>query len=68
MFKENEINYYKNDINLKEVIDGQKLKSTDEALFVCDLEKVKEKYETWKKFMPRIKPYYGKNGNYSNTW
>ncbi|KAM7343845.1 ornithine decarboxylase 1-like [Cochliomyia hominivorax] len=58
MFKENEINYYRNVIDLREVIVKQNLKSTDEALFVCDLEKVKEKYETWCKLMPRIKPYY----------
>lgn len=60
MFKENEINFYNSDINLKQVIATQNLKATDEALFVCDLEKVKEKYETWEKLMPRIKPYYGK--------
>ncbi|KAI8127024.1 Ornithine decarboxylase 1 [Lucilia cuprina] len=66
MFKENEINFYKNDINLKELIKTQNLKATDEALFVCDLEKVKEKYETWTKFMPRIKPYYAVKCNDDN--
>lgn len=60
MFSENEINSYVHNINLKEVIKSQKLENTDEALLVCDLEKIKEKYETWMKFMPRIKPYYGK--------
>ncbi|TMW54742.1 hypothetical protein DOY81_000273 [Sarcophaga bullata] len=58
MFLENEINSYEHDINLKEVIKSQQLKDTDEALLICDLEKIKEKYETWMKFMPNIKPYY----------
>lgn len=58
--KNNTIYYIKN-INLKEVIETQNLKSIDEPLFVCDLEKVKEKFVTWQKYMPDIKPYYGKN-------
>ena len=59
MFLENEINCYEHDINLKDVIKSQQLKDTDEALLVCDLEKIKEKYVNWMKFMPNIKPYYG---------
>lgn len=59
MFSENEINSYEHDINLKDVIKSQQLKDTDEALLVCDLEKIKEKYKTWMKFMPNVKPYYG---------
>lgn len=60
MSKDNDIIYYKNKIDLMEVIDKQNLKSIDEPLLVCDLEKLKEKYETWQKCLPQIKPYYGK--------
>ncbi|NP_001273820.1 ornithine decarboxylase [Musca domestica] len=58
MFKENEINFYENEIDLKQVIAGQNLQSADEALFVCDLTRLKEKYDMWTKYMPRVKPYY----------
>ncbi|XP_013107441.1 ornithine decarboxylase 1 [Stomoxys calcitrans] len=58
MFKENEINVYENDISLKQVIKEQNLQNKDEALFICDLNKLKEKYEMWNRAMPRIKPYY----------
>lgn len=59
MFKESEINFYENQIDLKQVISEQNLQATDEALFVCDLTKLKEKYELWKQAMPRVIPYYG---------
>lgn len=60
MFKGNEIHFYENEIDLKQVIAGQNLQSADEALFVCDLTRLKEKYDMWSKYMPRVKPYYGK--------
>lgn len=60
MFKgENEINYYSAELPLKTVIQTFDFKNTDEALFICDLTKIKEKYVTWQKYMPRVKPYYG---------
>ncbi|XP_075165039.1 ornithine decarboxylase 1-like [Haematobia irritans] len=58
MFKENEINFYENNIDAKEIIKAQNLDKCDEALFICDLNKLKEKYELWNKAMPRVKPYY----------
>uniref|UniRef100_A0A1A9X3P6 ornithine decarboxylase n=1 Tax=Glossina brevipalpis TaxID=37001 RepID=A0A1A9X3P6_9MUSC len=59
MFKEkNEINYYSDELPLKMVIETFDFHNTDEALFVCDLTKVEEKYITWQKYMPRVKPYY----------
>lgn len=59
MFKDNEINSYENKIDLKRVILEQNLQNTDEALFVCDLSTLKEKYDKWNQMMPRVKPYYG---------
>ncbi|KAL9877537.1 ornithine decarboxylase 1-like isoform 1-T1 [Glossina fuscipes fuscipes] len=59
MFKgKNEITYYSTELPLKTVIQTFDFKNTDEALFICDLTKVKEKYITWRKYMPRVKPYY----------
>uniref|UniRef100_A0A1A9UZ43 ornithine decarboxylase n=1 Tax=Glossina austeni TaxID=7395 RepID=A0A1A9UZ43_GLOAU len=59
MFKgKNEINYYSTELPLKTVIQTFDFKNTDEALFICDLTKIKEKYVTWQKYMPRVKPYY----------
>uniref|UniRef100_A0A1B0ACF9 ornithine decarboxylase n=1 Tax=Glossina pallidipes TaxID=7398 RepID=A0A1B0ACF9_GLOPL len=59
MFKgENEINYYSTELPLKTVVQTFDFKNTDEALFICDLTKIREKYVTWQKYMPRVKPYY----------
>lgn len=61
MSKENNTIYYTKNINLNEVIKTQNLKSIDEPLMVCDLEKIKEKFYIWNKYMPDIKPFYGKS-------
>ncbi|XP_061390933.1 ornithine decarboxylase 1-like [Musca vetustissima] len=58
MIKGNRIEYYKNEINIEKVIEEQELRNTDEALFVCDLNDLRKKYEIWNQLMPRVKPYY----------
>lgn len=59
MLAKNSINFYRNKIDLKQVISDNDLESTDAAVFVCDLNDLTNKYELWKQLMPRIKPYYG---------
>ncbi|XP_073847875.1 ornithine decarboxylase 1-like [Musca autumnalis] len=58
MIKGNPIEFYKNKINIRKVIEEQKLHDTDEALFVCDLDDLRKKYEIWNQLMPRVKPHY----------
>lgn len=69
MFKNYTI-YYIDNINLNEVIKTQNLKSIYEPLMVFDLEKIKEKFYIWKKYMPDIKPFYGEicNKNISKSF
>lgn len=67
MFIENQINNYKNELNLNQIIQEQNLQTRDEALFVCDLTKLKEKFQLWQKLMPRVKPYYGESSHRKNT-
>uniref|UniRef100_A0A1I8M2G5 ornithine decarboxylase n=1 Tax=Musca domestica TaxID=7370 RepID=A0A1I8M2G5_MUSDO len=58
MIKGNRIEFYNNKINIQKVIEEQGLQDTDEALFVCDLNDLRRKYEIWNQLMPRVKPYY----------
>ncbi|XP_073846735.1 ornithine decarboxylase 1-like isoform X2 [Musca autumnalis] len=58
MIKGNFVEFYKNKINIRKVIEEQKLHDTDEALFVCDLDDLRKKYDIWNQLMPRVKPYY----------
>ncbi|XP_075168992.1 ornithine decarboxylase 2-like [Haematobia irritans] len=58
MSSSEKINFYDSKLNIHQVIDEQNLKDSDEALYVCDLKRLKEKYELWIKEMPRVKPYY----------
>uniref|UniRef100_A0A1A9X3P4 ornithine decarboxylase n=1 Tax=Glossina brevipalpis TaxID=37001 RepID=A0A1A9X3P4_9MUSC len=58
MFKENEINYYNNELNLRTIIDSVDLQNIDEALNVCDLSRIEQKLQFWQKCMPRVKPFY----------
>lgn len=59
MSEENKIYLYENQIDLKRIIAEHNLHDVEEPAFVCDLNDVREKYEMWRKLMPRVKPYYG---------
>uniref|UniRef100_A0A1I8PJX6 ornithine decarboxylase n=1 Tax=Stomoxys calcitrans TaxID=35570 RepID=A0A1I8PJX6_STOCA len=52
------INFYETKIDLRKVIAEQNVKDSDDTVYVCDLSKLKEKYELWHKHLPRVKPYY----------
>ncbi|XP_061390930.1 ornithine decarboxylase 1-like [Musca vetustissima] len=58
MIKGNGIEFYKNEINFRQVIEKQRLQQSDEALFVCDINDLRQKYEIWNQLMPGIKPHY----------
>lgn len=60
MYEENAINYYEKNIDLKQVISDHNLQDADGAFFVCNLNDIRNKYDIWKKYMPRITPFYGK--------
>lgn len=60
MFKESEINYYTDELNLRTIINSVDLRNIDEALNICDISKIEQKLQTWQKYMPRVKPFYGR--------
>ncbi|XP_075168993.1 ornithine decarboxylase 1-like [Haematobia irritans] len=51
-------NFYRRKVDLRKVIAAQILQQTDHLLYVCDLNKLKEKYELWNKCLPQVKPFY----------
>uniref|UniRef100_A0A1B0BUW0 ornithine decarboxylase n=1 Tax=Glossina palpalis gambiensis TaxID=67801 RepID=A0A1B0BUW0_9MUSC len=58
MFKESEINYYSDELNLRRIINSVDLQDVDEALNICDISKIEQKLQIWQKYMPRVKPFY----------
>ncbi|XP_005187899.1 ornithine decarboxylase 1 [Musca domestica] len=58
MTKGHEIKFYKKEINIRQVIKDQALQDTDDALYVCDINDFRRKYEIWDQLMPGIKPHY----------
>lgn len=36
-------------------------KSGDEALYICNISDIINKHQVWKQYLPRVKPFYGKN-------
>ncbi|XP_055919356.1 ornithine decarboxylase 1-like [Eupeodes corollae] len=52
------INFYKGKFQLKNEIKKFNLKNMDEALNICDLTTVINKFYTWKQLMPNVTPYY----------
>ncbi|XP_011202150.2 ornithine decarboxylase 1 [Bactrocera dorsalis] len=58
MYKFGEINTYEGVLDLKGVVKEVDVEEMEEALNICDLSTLSQKYKTWIKHMPRVKPYY----------
>ncbi|XP_037952973.1 ornithine decarboxylase 1-like [Teleopsis dalmanni] len=58
MYKFDEINYYEDDLNIKNILKEINLQEIDESLNICDLTNIVNKHDIWQKNLPRIHPHY----------
>lgn len=59
--EENRICVIKNQLNVTEEIQKHSNDDIqDESLYIADLTDIIKKHLTWRKLMPRVKPFYGK--------
>ncbi|XP_017128833.1 ornithine decarboxylase 2-like isoform X2 [Drosophila elegans] len=53
-----EIHFYEHGLNIRRVIEQSNLQDLDQALNICDLSSLEQKFSLWQKLLPRIKPHY----------
>lgn len=54
------VEIYGDEMDLREIIRKENLDAQEEALYVCDLSDIVNKYYIWRECLPRVVPFYGK--------
>lgn len=60
--EEQNLRVVKGEVDVWSIVrDIARTEAEEDAFYVCDLGNIVEKYGIWRKMLPRVQPFYGKN-------